>query len=108
MVAGNIPQSFLDELRDKLAVSTVVARRLKDLRRDGREWKALSPWNKENTPSFTVNDDKALWKDFSSGRGGDIFKFETEMTGCTFVEAVRTLADLAGLPVPGDRRPARN
>ena len=104
MVAGNIPQTFLDELRQRLAVSVVVARRLKDLRRDGREWKALSPWNNENTPSFTVNDDKQLWKDFSSGKGGDIFKFETEMTGCTFVEAVRSLAELAGVPMPGDRR----
>src|SRR3974390_1643846 len=109
MVAGNIPQSFLDELRDHLAVSAVVRRRIPELKREGAEWKPLSPFNKENSPSFTVNDGKKLWKDFSSGRGGDIFKFETEMTGCTFVEAVRNLADLAGLSVPGDAaRPRGN
>lgn len=102
-----IPDSFLDELRARLPVSTVVARRLKDLKKAGSEWKALSPFNKEKTPSFTVNDHKMLWFDFSSGKGGDIVKFEMDLTGCTFLAAVEDLAQLAGIPMPSGFRPSR-
>lgn len=95
-----LPESFLDDLRARLPVSQVVERRLK-LTKAGSEWKALSPFNKEKTPSFTVNDHKRLWFDFSSGKNGDIFGFEMQMTGCTFIDAAETLADLAGLALPG-------
>ena len=63
---------FLDELRARLPVSEVVGRRVR-LRKAGREWKGLSPFNKEKTPSFFVNDHKAMWFDFSSGKNGNIF-----------------------------------
>ena len=65
---------FLDELRARLPVSEVVGRRVK-LRKAGREWKGLSPFNKEKTPSFFVNDQKMAWFDFSSGKNGNIFDF---------------------------------
>lgn len=99
------PDTFLDDLRARLPTSDVVKRRIPELKRAGSEWKCLSPFNKESTPSFTVNDRKAFWHDFSSGKSGDIFKFEMEMTGCTFVTAVETLAQLAGVPLPD--RPGR-
>src|SRR5262245_66216712 len=51
---------FLDELRARLPVSEVVGRRVR-LRKAGREWKGLSPFNKERTPSFFVNDQKSMW-----------------------------------------------
>jgi DNA primase len=90
---------FLDELRARLPVSEVVARRVK-LRKAGREWKGLSPFNKEKTPSFTVNDQKGFYHDFSSGKHGSIFDFVMETEGVTFPEAVERLAQMAGLPVP--------
>jgi DNA primase len=93
------PPQFLDELRARLPVSDVVGRRVK-LRRAGREWKGLSPFNKERTPSFTVNDQKGFFHDFSSGKHGDIFAFVMETEGVTFPEAVERLAALAGLAVP--------
>ena len=65
---------FLDELRARLPVSEVVGRRVK-LHKAGREWKGLSPFNKEKTPSFFVNDQKQAWFDFSSGKNGNIFDF---------------------------------
>src|SRR5262245_41022201 len=68
------PPQFLDELRARLPVSEVVGRRVK-LRKAGREWKGLSPFNKEKTPSFTVNDQKGFFHDFSSGKHGSIFDF---------------------------------
>jgi len=91
--------SFLDEIRARLPVSQVVSRRV-PLKRAGREWKGLSPFNKEKTPSFTVNDQKGFYHDFSSGKHGDIFSFVMETEGLTFPEAVERLAGDAGLELP--------
>ena len=90
---------FLDEIRARLPVSEVVGRRVK-LKRAGREFKGLSPFNQEKTPSFTVNDQKGFFHDFSSGRHGDIFAFVMETEGVTFPEAVERLAGIAGIPMP--------
>src|SRR5262249_21998250 len=81
------PPQFLDELRARLPVSEVVGRRVK-LKKAGREWKGLSPFNKEKTPSFFVNDQKMAWFDFSSGKNGSIFDFVMMTEGVTFPEAV--------------------
>jgi DNA primase len=99
------PPQFLDDLRARLAVSDVVGRRVR-LKKAGREWKGLSPFNKERTPSFTVNDQKGFYHDFSSGKHGDIFTFTMEMEGVTFPEAVERLASLAGLAMPAMSREA--
>jgi DNA primase catalytic core len=90
---------FLDELRARLPVSEVVGRRVR-LRKAGREWKGLSPFNKEKTPSFFVNDHKAMWFDFSSGKNGNIFDFVMLTEGVSFTEAVERLAGEAGIAVP--------
>jgi DNA primase len=90
---------FLDELRARLPVSEVVGRRVK-LRKAGREWKGLSPFNKEKTPSFFVNDQKAMWFDFSSQKNGNIFDFLMLTEGVSFPEAVERLAQMAGVPLP--------
>ena len=78
---------FLDELKTRLPVSEVVGKRVK-LVRSGREWKGLSPFNKERTPSFYVNDQKGFYHDFSSGKHGDIISFVMETDGVPFAEAV--------------------
>src|ERR1700685_3444924 len=90
---------FLDELRARLPASEVVGKRVK-LRKAGREWKGLSPFNKEKTPSFFVNDQKAMWFDFSSGKNGNIFDFLMLTEGVSFPEAVERLAGQAGVPLP--------
>jgi DNA primase len=90
---------FLDELRARLPVSEVVGKRVK-LRKAGREWKGLSPFNKEKTPSFFVNDHKQAWFDFSSGKNGSIFDFVMLTEGVSFPEAVERLAQQAGVAVP--------
>src|SRR5437764_1001945 len=97
---------FLDELRARLPVSEVVGRRVK-LRKAGREWKGLSPFNKEKTPSFFVNDQKAMWFDFSSGKNGNIFDFLMLTEGVSFPEAVERLAQQAGVPLPAMTREAQ-
>src|SRR6202045_116327 len=90
---------FLDELRARLPVSEVVGRRVK-LKRAGREWKGLSPFQQEKSPSFTVNDQKGFYHDFSSGKHGDIISFLMETEGVGFAEAVERLAAMAGVPLP--------
>src|SRR6476469_9545606 len=90
---------FLEELRARLPVSEVVGRRVK-LMRAGREWKGLSPFQQEKTPSFTVNDQKQFYHDFSTGKHGNIFDFVMETEGVSFPEAVERLASMAGLALP--------
>lgn len=91
--------SFLDELRSRVPVSDIVGRKVR-LKKQGREFRGLSPFNKERTPSFFVNDQKGFFHDFSSGKHGDIFTFLIETEGLTFPEAVERIAEVAGVPLP--------
>jgi DNA primase len=93
------PPEFLDEIRARLPVSEVAGTKVK-LRKEGREWRGLSPFTAERTPSFFVNDQKGFFHDFSSGKHGDAFAFLMETEGLTFPEAVERLAGMAGLPMP--------
>ena len=90
---------FLEDLRARLPVSEVVGRRVK-LRKAGKEYQGLSPFQQEKTPSFTVNDQKQFYHDFSTGKHGNIFDFVMETEGVSFPEAVERLASMAGMPVP--------
>ena len=94
---------FLDEIRARVPVSQVVGARVK-LRKSGREWAGLSPFNAEKTPSFFVNDQKGFYHDFSSGKHGDVFTFLMETEGLAFPEAVERVAAMAGLPMPARSR----
>ena len=93
------PPSLLDEIRARLPVSEVVGKRVK-LKKQGREWRGLSPFNAEKTPSFYVNDQKGFYHCFSSGKHGDIFKFLSEVEGISFPEAVERCANDAGVALP--------
>lgn len=97
------PPSFLDEIRTRLPVSEVVGKRVQ-LKKQGREWRGLSPFNPEKTPSFYVNDQKGFYHCFSSGKHGDQFDFLMEVDGLPFPEAVERLASMAGVPMPVQSR----
>ncbi|MBS0410571.1 MAG: DNA primase [Proteobacteria bacterium] len=90
---------FLDEIKSRLRLSDVIGKTVK-LRRQGREYVGLSPFTKEKSPSFFVNDDKGFFHDFSSGKHGDLIGFLQETERLTFVEAVERLAAEAGLALP--------
>lgn len=90
---------ILDDIRSRVPVSQVAGRRV-SLVRAGREWKGLSPFQHERTPSFCVNDRKRFYHCFSSGRHGDVFTFLMETEGLTFPEAVEALAAEAGVELP--------
>ncbi len=90
---------FLDEIKSRLRLSDVIGKTVK-LRRQGREFVGLSPFNKEKSPSFFVNDDKGFFHDFSSGKHGDLIGFLQQTERLSFVEAVERLAAEAGVPLP--------
>ena len=91
--------ALLDDIRARLPVSSVVGQTVR-LKKAGREWKGLSPFNAEKTPSFFVNDQKGFYHCFSSGKHGDIFSFLMETQGLPFTEAVAELAAEAGVALP--------
>jgi hypothetical protein len=96
---GLIPQHVVDMVRDLLPPSAVISKYVR-LRRAGRELKGLSPFNRERTPSFFVNDDKRFWHDFSSNESGDVFAFVMKMEHVTFGEAAQYCAKMAGISIP--------
>ncbi|HET6970955.1 MAG TPA: DNA primase [Phenylobacterium sp.] len=92
-------ERFLDEIKSRLRPSDVIGKSVK-LRKQGREYVGLSPFTKEKTPSFYVNDDKGQFFDFSSGKTGDLITFLQETQRLSFTEAVEQLAAEAGLALP--------
>ena len=90
------PKEYLDEIKIRLKVSTVVSKSL-NLKKRGKEFVGLSPFKNEKTPSFTVNDEKGFYHCFSTGEHGNIFDFVMKMQNLKFGEAVKTLASLAGM-----------
>ncbi|CAA7619790.1 DNA primase [Candidatus Terasakiella magnetica] len=93
------PPQFLDELRNRVPLVSVVGRRVK-LARKGREHQGLCPFHNEKTPSFTVNEDKGFYHCFGCGAHGDAIGFEMRTGHLSFTEAVERLAAEAGLEVP--------
>lgn len=89
-------QDAKEEVRARLAIEDVIGEYV-ELKRAGRNFKGLSPFNDERTPSFVVSPDKHIWHDFSSGKGGDVFSFVMAMDGIDFKEALEKLARKAGV-----------
>jgi DNA primase len=85
-----------EEIRSRLNIEDVIGEYVQ-LKRAGRNFKGLSPFSQEKSPSFMVSPDKHIWHDFSSGRGGDVFTFVMEMEGVDFREAMQLLARKAGV-----------
>ena len=90
------PKEYLDEIKLRLKVSQVVGKSVQ-LKKRGKEFIGLSPFNNEKTPSFTVNDDKEFYHCFSTGEHGNIFDFLMKTKSIGFGEAVKILAAEAGM-----------
>tara|TARA_B100000700_G_C15027868_1_gene849110 strand:- start:408 stop:2183 length:1776 start_codon:yes stop_codon:yes gene_type:complete len=90
------PKEYLDEIKTRLKVSTVVSRTV-NLKKRGKEFIGLSPFKTEKTPSFTVNDEKEFYHCFSTSEHGNIFDFVMKTQNFKFGEAVKFLANLAGM-----------
>ena len=90
------PKEYLEEIKTRLKVSTVVSKTV-NLKKRGKEFIGLSPFKTEKTPSFTVNDEKGFYHCFSTSEHGNIFDFLMKTQNLKFGEAVKTLANLAGM-----------
>lgn len=109
--AMRIPEETIEAIRTAVDIVEVVGEYV-SLRRRGANWFGLCPFHEEKTPSFSVNQHLGIFKCFGCGRGGDVFAFIQQIEHVSFVEAVRMLAERAGIPLPDgeeeadDPRPA--
>jgi DNA primase len=87
-----------DDIKSRLNIEEVIGRYVQ-LKRAGRNFKGLSPFTSERTPSFVVSPEKQIWHDFSSNKGGDMFSFIMEVEGLDFKESLELLARQAGLNI---------
>lgn len=96
---GFIPEEVIQQVLDRCDIVEVVSSYV-PLKKAGRNFKALSPFRHEKTPSFIVSPDKQIFHCFSSGMGGNVISFIMHMERLTFPEAVRLLADRCGVAIP--------
>ncbi len=98
---------WLDELRARTTLSALIGRSIK-VTKAGREYKACCPFHNEKTPSFTINDEKGFYHCFGCSAHGDAIRWMTDQRGLSFMDAVKELADSAGMEVPAaDPRAAK-
>ena len=93
----------VEEIKARLSIEDVVSEYVQ-LKRSGRNWKGLSPFSSERTPSFVVSPEKQIWHDFSSGKGGNMFSFVMELEGLDFKGALEHLARKANVDLAQYRR----
>ena len=98
MSYGMIPQEVIDEVLRRHEISETVGKYV-HLTKNGKYLKGLCPFHSEKTPSFTVTPEKQIFHCYGCGKGGNVIKFVMEMEGETFPEAVKQLAEEAGIPV---------
>lgn len=97
-MAYGVPKHVIEQIRAANDIVDIVQSYV-PLKRSGSNFKALSPFQKEKTPSFMVSPTKQIFKCFSSGKGGDVFGFIQEMEGVEFPEALHILAERAGIEI---------
>jgi DNA primase len=105
-MAGLIPQTFIDDLLDRVDIVDVVNGRVQ-LKKAGKNYKACCPFHEEKSPSFTVAQDKQFYYCFGCGAGGNALSFVMEFDRLDFLPAVEILAKNAGLEIPREAAPDR-
>jgi DNA primase len=105
-MAGLIPPDKLEHIRNASDIVDVIGAVL-PLKRAGANFTALCPFHKEKTPSFNVNPHKQIFHCFGCHKGGDVFTFVREYENLSFVEAVKRLADRAGIPLEFENQPGQ-
>ena len=96
---GRIPQSFINDLIERVDIVEVIDSRV-SLKRTGKNLQALCPFHEEKTPSFSVNPEKQFYYCFGCGATGTSLRFLMEYERLEFVEAIETLARIAGVEIP--------
>ena len=97
-----LPQQFMDELRRRVSLSSIIGKKVKLINR-GNRMVGLCPFHQEKTPSFHVRDDEGFYHCFGCGASGDAITFLREQEGLSFMDAIHHLAGLANIAVPEQR-----
>jgi DNA primase len=99
----SLSPAFLDELRARTSLSALIGKTTK-LQKAGREMRGCCPFHNEKTPSFYVNDDKGFYHCFGCSAHGDAIRWMTDQRGLPFIDAVKELAQTAGMEMPAQDR----
>ena len=91
--------SAVEEIKSRISIVDFIGQYLR-LTKAGANWKGTCPFHNEKTPSFMVHEEKQIWHCFGCGKGGDIFGFLMEMESLDFKEALKVLAEKAGVELP--------
>lgn len=92
-------EGTIEEIKMRLSIVECIGSYVR-LEKSGAHWKACCPFHQERTPSFMVNEERNMWHCFGCGKGGDVFAFVMEMEGLEFREALKMLAERAGVELP--------
>jgi DNA primase len=98
-----IPDHIIDDVRAATDIVDVISSTVR-LKKRGKNFLGLCPFHTEKTPSFTVSAEKQMYHCFGCGKGGNVFTFVMEAEKVSFVDAVRSLAERAGITIPEDDR----
>ena len=93
------PEELIEEIREKNDIVDVIGAHVK-LQRKGSSYFGLCPFHNEKSPSFSVSPDKQMYYCFGCGAGGNVYTFMMEYENFSFQEAVKALADRAGVELP--------
>ena len=100
-----IPRDTIEHIRQKAAIEDIVKRYVPTLAKKGKNYVGLCPFHKEKTPSFTVSPDKQMFYCFGCHEGGNVFTFISKVEHVDFVESVKIVGEIVGIPVRDDVRP---
>lgn len=98
--------NFIDEIKNRVKISDVIARKVKLIPAGSDRYKGLCPFHQEKTPSFTVSNQKGIYHCFGCHKNGDVISFVQETTGVSFMEALEKLGHEVGLKLPENRNKA--
>ena len=96
---SRIPEHIIEEIRSRADIVDVVSEHVA-LKKRGKNFFGVCPFHQEKTPSFSVSPERQIYRCFSCGAGGNVFKFLMELEQVSFVEALRSLADKTGIQLP--------
>ncbi len=102
---GLMPQAFIDDVVERNDIVDVISKRIKTLKKKGREYEACCPFHDEKTPSFTVSPEKQIYHCFGCGAGSSVIQFVMEHDRVEFREAIEILASNVGLELPKTKEP---
>lgn len=93
-------RDVLEDIKSRASIVDIISRYVSNIKKSGRNYQALCPFHNEKTPSFTISEEKQIFHCFGCGKGGDVFKFVSEIENISFPESIKRVADLINYQLP--------